>query len=592
MLRLVQRKVCRLVSLVTLVILVSSQATVQALGDRTSESQPLARQGKQLGISEPEQKYDLDISFPIDADEAVNNEGRRERIDELIQAILNDQELAVNDTLPGTLLDPSSIIFDTTFECESGQVVVDDQCVPCPPGTYFDEAKQICTKCAVGFYNPDFAQRACIKCPAVQDLEGVTKDLGSTKSSDCKQKCAAGHFYDEPTNLCRPCGFGNYQPEEGQFRCELCGVGLTTRTKRATSEAECREDCQSGYQLGLTGECEQCGVGTYRMQGRDRGCKACPADRTTNRAASKTMEDCNLPICIPGQYLNANDNECQACPVGTFQPNSQETSCIRCPYDTSTIAVGATNETQCTNPCKAKDNGEGRCDRNARCLFLKETNDHKCECKFGYEGDGDKGGLGCKSKCDGFCRNGGSCLINKEGSPYCTCKGSFTGLNCAEKSDFAYIAGGIAGAVLFVIVLVLLIWMIFIRNARNRQRSSEKFAPSVGDMTGSQVNFYYGQPAPYAESIAPSQHGSTYAHYYEDEEDGWGMPNFYDTYGKNSKVARSNGSLYNAGMYGPQYAPQGELYDRLGKHAYQPRPEDKSGNDTTSESDDDRSRRQ
>jgi len=592
MLRLVQRKVCRLVSLVTLVILVSSQATVQAEGDRTPESQPLARQGKQLGLSEPEQKYDLDISFPIDADEAVNNEGRRERIDQLIQAILNDEELAVNDTLPGTLLDPSSIIFDTTFKCESGQVVVDDQCVPCPPGTYFDEAKQICTKCAIGFYNPDFAQRACTKCPAVQDLEGVTKDLGSTKSSDCKQKCAAGHFYDEPTNLCRPCGFGNYQPEEGQFRCELCGVGLTTRTKRATSEAECREDCQDGFQLGLTGECEQCPVGTYRMQGRDRGCKACPADRTTNRAASKTIEDCNLPICIPGQYLNANDNECQACPVGTFQPNSQETSCIRCPYDTSTVTVGATNETECTNPCKAKDNGEGRCDRNARCLFLKETNDHKCECKFGYEGDGDKGGLGCKSKCDGFCRNGGSCLINKEGSPYCTCKGSFTGLNCAEKSDFAYIAGGIAGAVLFVIVLVLLIWMIFIRNARNRQRSSEKFAPSVGDMTGSQVNFYYGQPAPYAESIAPSHHGSTYAHYYEDEEDGWGMPNFYDTYGKNSKIARSNGSLYNAGMYAPQYAPQGELYDRLGKHAYQPRPEDKSGNDTTSESDDDRSRRQ
>ena len=76
---------------------------------------------------------------------------------------------------------------------------------------------------------------------------------------------------------------------------------------------------------------------------------------------------------------------------------------------------------------------------------------------------------------------------------------------------------------------------------------------------GNGVNFYYGAPAPYAESIAPSQHGSTYAHYYEDEEDGWGMPNFYDTYGKNSKMARSNGSLYNAGMYGPQYAPQGEV---------------------------------
>merc|ERR1712203_1252951 len=56
----------------------------------------------------------------------------------------------------------------------------------------------------------------------------------------------------------------------------------------------------------------------------------------------------------------------------------------------------------------------------------------------------------------------------------------------------------------------------------------------------------------------------------------------------NSKMARSNGSLYNAWMYGPQYAPQGELYDRLGRHAYQPRPEDKSAGDTTSESEDDR----
>ena len=50
----------------------------------------------------------------------------------------------------------------------------------------------------------------------------------------------------------------------------------------------------------------------------------------------------------------------------------------------------------------------------------------------------------------------------------------------------------------------------------------------------SQVNFYYGQPAPYAESIAPSHH-SNYA-YYDDEEDTWEMPNFpnlyNDTYAK------------------------------------------------------------
>lgn len=43
-------------------------------------------------------------------------------------------------------------------------------------------------------------------------------------------------------------------------------------------------------------------------------------------------------------------------------------------------------------------------------------------------------------------------------------------------------------------------------------------------------NFYYGGPAPYAESIAPSHH-SNYAHYYDDEEDGWDMPNFYNNEG-------------------------------------------------------------
>lgn len=581
------------VCIVALVMLVSNYAMAD-----TDQLRSREREAKQL--NEPEQKYDLELSFPVDSDEATNLDGRRARIDSLIQEILSNDALAVNDTLPGTLLDPSSIIFEQSYRCESGEVVVDDQCVPCPPGTYFDQAEKICTKCAVGFYNPDSAQRACIQCPTIQDIEGVTESVGATSSSDCKEKCAAGNYYDKVTDLCRPCGHGRYQAEEGKFTCDLCGVGLTTRTKKAISQAECRADCEDGQQLSINAECEVCPIGTYRTQGRDRGCQECPLNRTTSKSGSKTEEDCNLPICMPGQYLN--DNECRKCPVGQYQPESQQTQCIDCPPNSSTVEgdpnsnIGATSSSQCSNRCMVKEGEAELCDKNANCLF-KAPNSFSCTCKFGYQGNG-TGPSSCFDKCDGYCRNDGTCLKNKEGEPYCQCAGSFTGVNCHEKSEFAYIAGGIAGAVLFVIVLVLLIWMICVRSGRSR-RVNEKFGQQPGgEMNGSQVNFYYGQPAPYAESIAPSQHGSTYAHYYEDEEDGWGMPNFYDTYGKNSKIARSNGSLYNAGgvanagMYGPQYAPQGELYDRLGRHAYQPRPEDKSGNDTTSESDDDRSRRQ
>lgn len=115
----------------------------------------------------------------------------------------------------------------------------------------------------------------------------------------------------------------------------------------------------------------------------------------------------------------------------------------------------------------------------------------------------------------------------------------------------------------------------------------------AADQNGSQVNFYYGAPTPYAESIAPSHH-STYAHYYDDEEDGWEMPNFYnETYmkgifveninfqqglkkkkkknnilhfieslhngGKMNSLARSNASIYGT---------KEDLYDRLKRHAY------------------------
>jgi hypothetical protein len=58
------------------------------------------------------------------------------------------------------------------------------------------------------------------------------------------------------------------------------------------------------------------------------------------------------------------------------------------------------------------------------------------------------------------------CVKDKYGDAYCQCAGSFTGEDCEAKSEFAYIAGGITGAVIFVILLVLLIWMICVRATR------------------------------------------------------------------------------------------------------------------------------
>lgn len=99
------------------------------------------------------------------------------------------------------------------------------------------------------------------------------------------------------------------------------------------------------------------------------------------------------------------------------------------------------------------------CDVNAYCFLIPETGKFKCECKPGFNGTGRE----CYDVCDGYCDNEGICLKDSRGQPSCNCRGSFTGKHCTEKSEFAYIAGGIAASVILVIFIVMLIWMICAR---------------------------------------------------------------------------------------------------------------------------------
>ncbi len=103
------------------------------------------------------------------------------------------------------------------------------------------------------------------------------------------ERCPVGQFFDKVVDLCRPCGYGMYQPEEGKFGCRLCGVGLTTRTKEAVSPSECREECSDGRQLGVDGNCEPCPLGTYRTKGLHLACKRCPDGFTTPRYVEREM---------------------------------------------------------------------------------------------------------------------------------------------------------------------------------------------------------------------------------------------------------------------------------------------------------------
>lgn len=77
--------------------------------------------------------------------------------------------------------------------------------------------------------------------------------------------------------------------------------------------------------------------------------------------------------------------------------------------------------------------------------------------------------------CQDFCDNGGECVKDARGEPSCRCTGSFTGRHCRDKSEFAYIASGVAGGVIFIIFLVLLVWMICARFVFRELKISSAF---------------------------------------------------------------------------------------------------------------------
>ncbi|CAG9863735.1 unnamed protein product [Phyllotreta striolata] len=530
-----------------------------------------SRQGRQSSSD----TYDVEISFPAINDPVVNlNSNERTTVKALLEKlILEEDQFDVGDILPNTVPDPSSLILQSDYACPDGQVVMPPDCVPCAIGSYFDNSTKACVPCPKGFYQSETGQSQCSQCPPIAGRPGVTVSVGARSAADCKERCPAGKFFDHEAGYCRSCGHGFYQPNEGSFSCEICGLGKTTRTNEAVSIKECRDECSNGQQLGVDGKCESCPRGTFRTQGVQSVCQTCPLGTTTQKSGAVTVEECSLPVCSPGWYLNGTLNSCVPCKQGFYQSEYQQTSCIRCPSNTITIGTAATSVKECTNPCETKGS-EMQCDPNAYCLVIHETNQFKCECKPGFNGTGKE----CFDVCEGFCDNEGTCVKDVRGQPSCRCVGSFTGKHCSEKSEFAYIVGGIAASVILIIFIVLLIWMICARS--NPRKEPKKLLTPATDQNGSQVNFYYGAPTPYAESIAPSHH-STYAHYYDDEEDGWEMPNFYnETYmkeslhngvnGKMNSLARSNASIYGT---------KDDLYDRLKRHAY-PGKKDKSDSES------------
>uniref|UniRef100_A0A8C5KVK2 Signal peptide, CUB and EGF-like domain-containing protein 2 n=1 Tax=Jaculus jaculus TaxID=51337 RepID=A0A8C5KVK2_JACJA len=182
--------------------------------------------------------------------------------------------------------------------CAVGQGRVENQCVSCRAGTYYDGAQERCILCPSGTFQNEEGQVTCEPCPRPENL-GALKISEAWNVSECGGLCQPGEYSADGFSPCQLCGLGTFQPDVGRTSCFSCGGGLPTRRLGATSF----QDCETRVQ------------------------------------------------CSPGHFYNTTTHRCIRCPAGTYQPEFGKNNCVFCPGDTTTDFDGSTNITQCkTSP--------------------------------------------------------------------------------------------------------------------------------------------------------------------------------------------------------------------------------------------------
>ncbi|TKC41816.1 hypothetical protein EI555_008166 [Monodon monoceros] len=123
-----------------------------------------------------------------------------------------------------------------------------------------------------------------------------------------------------------------------------CGTG------QVLQDGKCGQ-CSPGF-FSTDGfrPCQACPVGTYQPEPGRTGCFPCGGGLLTKHEGTAAFQDCEAKVhCSPGHHYNTTTHRCIRCPVGTYQPEFGQNHCITCPGNTSTDFDGSTNITHCKN---------------------------------------------------------------------------------------------------------------------------------------------------------------------------------------------------------------------------------------------------
>lgn len=216
------------------------------------------------------------------------------------------------------------------LNCDGGERLVGDKCIPCEPGTFrfwaYNNSPK-CTRCRGGtFYSFTGArlEAFCHICP-----KNTYSKPASAKCTKCPKGQISGVGYRKCIQLCQP-GFGRDDYEDKWSPCRLAFFNDGTQIYCHT--------CPSGTTTIKRGaaKCIPCPAGSFRdirflrsLEKPPVQCKECPNNSFSKAGATQ----CEL--CPVGSVPNRGRDSCKPCTAGTYRRMISSSKCMKCPTGTS-----------------------------------------------------------------------------------------------------------------------------------------------------------------------------------------------------------------------------------------------------------------
>ena len=264
----------------------------------------------------------------------------------------------------------------------------------CPPGSYCLNNSSAPTPCPKGTFSPDPGNTnasSCTPCTAGSYCpeSGLTRPTGPCLAgyycppgqfSPSAFECSRGHYCVNGSAEPRRCSPGSYQNATGRSACETCPKGYFCDTRLAAVVDFVNSTCPAGYfcpsgtarayehpcpsgtysdRVGSVNSslCSDCDGGRFcstpgltQPQGKCSAGYYCLAGARSPTPRQGLMAD----ICPSGHYCPQATSTPVTCPLGTFNPVTQQTSLGSCRACEGGFYCGDVGLSNYSTPCRAR----------------------------------------------------------------------------------------------------------------------------------------------------------------------------------------------------------------------------------------------